>query len=513
MWDKRGENITYKFYKLLREQSETDKKLAIIVGDSQAGISGRALESILKQNDYDVIRKFKSGSRTSKVGDLLSQISVDRPVSLVAIFSGGNDSSANEASNSMTNLINYAKEKFGNPEIVLGVVPPAMTGDSNKIKKVFGRSSHSPEFKDRREGIAYALKKVAEAEGVSYFDPREFITNPDSITTGDGIHLTGEMAQSFAQGVASKVTGRLNAQTPISSKKADYKSGRRLSDQELENLNVVEKANYAKARSNVCKAQGNLTLGSEGEMVKSFQNTLKEKGFNVTDPEGVFGESTLINSIVFQMNNDLRQDGCIGPITLRKAGHEVKTLYAGSTEIIDIIRKAAQIYNVPEDFMLAMAILESNLNPRAKSPTGARGLFQFITSTGNTYGLYSNEDFYDPIKNSDAAGRLTKTNISAVEALTNKPINDNTEYLVYIAHNQGIGGMRQIYKSARSGGKQKIGSRVLKNMSLQGRGARNAMLRYPNNPGKGFLEYFREVWSRKKDRALATLGKAEEANS
>jgi len=508
MWDKKGENLTYKFFKLIKEQSE--KRLAIIVGDSQAGISGKYLEEILKSNDYDVKRSFKSGSPTSKVASLLSQISADRPVSLIVVFTGGNDSSANSAANSMNNLINSARSQFGeNVEIVYGVVPPAMTGDSSKIQKVFGRSSHTPEFKDRREQIAYALKEVAESQKVAFYDPREFITNPDSITSGDGIHLTGEMAKAFAQGIASKVTGKLNTATPQSSKELNYKSGSRLSDSELENLNLAQKIQYAKSRSNVCKAQGNLTLGSEGEQVAALQKTLDEQGYNITDQKGSFGENTLANVLVFQMKNELRQDGCVGPVTLRKAGYDVKNLYQGSTEIIDIIRRAAQIYNVPEDFMLAMAIIESRLNPQAKSPTGARGLFQFITSTGNSYGLYTDDDFYDPVKNSDAAGRLTRTNISAVEALTGKPINEDSEYLVYIAHNQGIGGMRQIYKSARSGGSTKINSRVLRNMKLQGRRVRESMNKYPGNPGKGFLEYFRNVWSNKKSEALSKLGSLE----
>ena len=33
MWDKKGENLTYKFFKLLAEQNRP--KLAVIIGDSQ----------------------------------------------------------------------------------------------------------------------------------------------------------------------------------------------------------------------------------------------------------------------------------------------------------------------------------------------------------------------------------------------------------------------------------------------------------------------------------------------
>ena len=47
MWDKKGENLTYKWLRLLKEQQK--KPVAIIAGDSQTGYSGKALESILKQ--------------------------------------------------------------------------------------------------------------------------------------------------------------------------------------------------------------------------------------------------------------------------------------------------------------------------------------------------------------------------------------------------------------------------------------------------------------------------------
>ena len=46
MWDKKGENLTYKFLKLLTEQDRP--KLAVIVGDSQTAVSGGALEKKLE---------------------------------------------------------------------------------------------------------------------------------------------------------------------------------------------------------------------------------------------------------------------------------------------------------------------------------------------------------------------------------------------------------------------------------------------------------------------------------
>ncbi|MBR6041477.1 MAG: transglycosylase SLT domain-containing protein [Paludibacteraceae bacterium] len=58
-----------------------------------------------------------------------------------------------------------------------------------------------------------------------------------------------------------------------------------------------------------------------------------------------------------------------------------------------------------------LPIIESALNPRAYSPAGASGLWQFISSTGRMYGLKINslvDERRDPIKSSKAAARYLK---------------------------------------------------------------------------------------------------------
>lgn len=56
--------------------------------------------------------------------------------------------------------------------------------------------------------------------------------------------------------------------------------------------------------------------------------------------------------------------------------------------IIEPILKAE---GVPDDFKY-LAVIESNLNPRAKSPAGAAGLWQFMTATGREHGLEVNNN-------------------------------------------------------------------------------------------------------------------------
>jgi membrane-bound lytic murein transglycosylase D len=52
--------------------------------------------------------------------------------------------------------------------------------------------------------------------------------------------------------------------------------------------------------------------------------------------------------------------------------------------------------------------VESTFNPSAISRSGARGVWQFIPSTGRAFGLNSSEDFSDPVKSTRAAAKYLK---------------------------------------------------------------------------------------------------------
>lgn len=66
------------------------------------------------------------------------------------------------------------------------------------------------------------------------------------------------------------------------------------------------------------------------------------------------------------------------------------------------IEKVFTARNIPVDLGF-MALVESGFNPRARSPAGARGLWQFIPSTGRRYGLRRPDDFYDVELSTEAA--------------------------------------------------------------------------------------------------------------
>ncbi len=519
MWDKKGENLTYKFFKLLAEQNRP--KLAVIIGDSQTYHSGGALGKILKGSRYEVIKNYKAGENTNKTIQRLSKINLNKPVSLVVIFTGGNNPNVDFSKTATANLIKLIRRKFGQDvEIIIGTAPPARTGDPARVKKVFGRTAHPEAYKAKRRAMADAIVSTANSLDVKAVNPHTAGFLDDDINTGDGIHLTGSDAQNFAEAIASKISGKVNIQTPISAVIKDF-SGKRLATDKLKGLDLVELARYAQSRATKCQGMDYLTINSKGDKVKQIQNKLTNLGFNPPNKDeeayGTFDLRTLYNVLAFQKISDIRTDGCVGPETINALGIKTKKEKLMPKEISGVskrhgkvpkgmlpkiviaIKDAANKHNVPEDVLMGAVQIESGFNPYARSYTGARGLFQFIGSTGRRYGLKTDEDFYDYQKNADAGARLFKKNLEAAERVAGRLTNE-TEFLSYVAHNQGAGGMRQIYKSAKSGGRVKPSKTVQRNMRLQGSSVKRAMDKNPNNPAQGFLNFFKNKWGKMKEK-------------
>lgn len=78
---------------------------------------------------------------------------------------------------------------------------------------------------------------------------------------------------------------------------------------------------------------------------------------------------------------------------------------AKSDKYEPLIQKYAKKYGVPASLIREQIRSESNFNPRAVSPMGAKGLTQFIKKTGNAYGLVTDEDFFNPEKSIEAQAR------------------------------------------------------------------------------------------------------------
>ncbi len=105
--------------------------------------------------------------------------------------------------------------------------------------------------------------------------------------------------------------------------------------------------------------------------------------------------------------------------------------------------EALSRHDMPEDIKY-LAIIESGLNPKARSRVGALGLWQFMPATGKEFQLYINshvDDRMDPEKSTDAAIRYLKA--------LNKRF--NSWELALAAYNCGPG---NVNKAIRRSGKR-----------------------------------------------------------
>lgn len=100
-------------------------------------------------------------------------------------------------------------------------------------------------------------------------------------------------------------------------------------------------------------------------------------------------------------------------------------------------------HNMPDDIKF-LSIIESGLNPKAKSRVGAMGLWQFMPATGRMYNMQANADIddrMDPEMSTDAAAKYLKS--------LYRMFNDWEVALA--AYNCGPGNVRKAIR--RSGGK------------------------------------------------------------
>ena len=69
------------------------------------------------------------------------------------------------------------------------------------------------------------------------------------------------------------------------------------------------------------------------------------------------------------------------------------------------IARASRRWNVPAELLAAQLYAESNFNPFAESPAGARGIAQFMPATARSYGL---DNPYDPNASIEAQARYMR---------------------------------------------------------------------------------------------------------
>jgi membrane-bound lytic murein transglycosylase D len=99
-----------------------------------------------------------------------------------------------------------------------------------------------------------------------------------------------------------------------------------------------------------------------------------------------------------------------------------------------MIEKKLDERGMPRE-LVYLALIESGGDAKAKSPVGARGLWQFMAPTARQYGLSSSERL-DPVKSTDAA----------LEYLSDLHARFGSWYLAAAAYNTGQGRVSKVLK-------------------------------------------------------------------
>lgn len=126
-----------------------------------------------------------------------------------------------------------------------------------------------------------------------------------------------------------------------------------------------------------------------------------------------------------------------------KRRNQVEIMMGLAEYYFPMFEEVFERYNVPQELKY-LAIIESALNPRATSPVGAAGLWQFMPTTGKIYNLEINsfiDDRRDPMKSTVAAAQYL--------GILYKIFDD--WLLAIAAYNCGPGNVRKAI--TRSGGK------------------------------------------------------------
>ena len=127
-----------------------------------------------------------------------------------------------------------------------------------------------------------------------------------------------------------------------------------------------------------------------------------------------------------------------------KRRNQVSNMLGLSENYFPMIEGYLDKYDLPLELRY-MPVIESALNPRARSHAGAVGLWQFMYATGKMYGLEVNsyvDERRDPVKASEAAAKFLKDLYAIYHDWT----------LVIAAYNCGPGNVNKAIR--RSGGKR-----------------------------------------------------------
>lgn len=131
-------------------------------------------------------------------------------------------------------------------------------------------------------------------------------------------------------------------------------------------------------------------------------NTTGWENIKMTDTMYAKRLSSMLTIVKMPYNNMV--SSCIDRYA-KKNRSQVSYMLGISEFYMPMIEEEIDRLGLPHELKY-LPVIESAMNPRAKSRMGAKGLWQFMFTTGKQYGLKSNnyiDDRYDPMKSTRAA--------------------------------------------------------------------------------------------------------------
>lgn len=164
-----------------------------------------------------------------------------------------------------------------------------------------------------------------------------------------------------------------------------------------------------------------------------------------------------------------------------------------SPEVEEAIQKAADETGMDVGYLRTMAKIESGGDPNASNKSGAKGLYQFIPGTAKQYGLSGKE--FDAKESALAAAKLSKDNAAELQ----KHGIEATPEMLYLAHQQGVGGAVKLINAAKEGKSwDQLDSKLKRNMAANAGGGKSA---------KEFVDMWSERYKSKSGGPIETIPK------
>ena len=182
--------------------------------------------------------------------------------------------------------------------------------------------------------------------------------------------------------------------------------------------------------------QSKLESSSKSENIYNYPS-----GYVPTFPDSVYAEriAKLSEKTTIELVYNKHVKSFIDVYAFRKRSHTSRIL--GLADIyFPMFEEALDKYDMPLEIKY-LAVVESALNPRAGSHAGAKGLWQFMYSTGKVYNLNVTslvDDRFDPVKATEAA----------CQHLTDLYNKYNDWFLVLAAYNSGAGNVNKAIRRA-----------------------------------------------------------------